>query len=180
MCKKKRSLPQGIKGKPTRVTLPKHIRQRTNARRKQQQGGGQIDLPIPRSVAKDAQLGIEMMNSGFKGGTQTGWDRAEQLATNNKVDLETLATMRAWYARHGPDAVNGGTSYPGYCKWLSAGCPMENVSKSKFRGAVAWLIWGGDAAYKWLKTQRIRKLLAKHFPNRKQASVKNNLNNNCK
>jgi len=53
--------------------------------------------------------------------------------------------MRSWFARHGPDAKNGGTSYSGYCKWIDDGMPM-NKGLSKYKGAVSWLNWGGDAA----------------------------------
>ena len=88
--------------------------------------------------------------------------------------------MRTWFARHGPDASNRGTSYPGYLKWLCARCP-KNKDKSKYRGAVSWLIWGGDAAYKWLKKPEIRNKLLREFPNRKE-SVENitlEINNKC-
>ena len=32
-----------------------------------------------KKVKDDALLGIKLLDNGFKGGTQTGWDRAEQL-----------------------------------------------------------------------------------------------------
>ena len=35
--------------------------------------------------------------------------------------------MRTWFARHGPDASNGGTSYPGYCKWVNDGKPIVHL-----------------------------------------------------
>jgi hypothetical protein len=98
------------------------------------------------------------MRRGFKGGTRTGWDRAEQLAYDEYIDGESLADMRTWFARHGPDAKNGGTSYPGFCKWLEDGMPMDR-GFSKYRGAVSWLIWGGDAAYEWIKSSNIKKKL---------------------
>ena len=72
--------------------------------------------------------------------------------------------MRAWFARHGPDAKNGGTSYRGYRLFLE--------TQRLGRGAVAWECWGGDAAYLWLKTQRVRRLLADAFPTHKHAMAR--------
>ena len=90
--------------------------------------------------------------------------------------------MRTWFARHGPDARNGGTSYPGYCNWVEDNKPMKpgrGISKNGYRGAVAWLIWDGDAAYKWLKTKKIRSLLEREFPKRKRSPKGNNLYTGC-
>ena len=115
-----------------------------------------------------------MLKNGFAGGTKTGWDRAKQLANDTKIDVSSLADMRTWFARHGPDARNGGTSYPGYCKWLQDGQPTNNPSRN-YRGAVSWLIWGGDAAYEWLKTKEIRNLIENEYPQRKKSITKNNL-----
>ena len=131
----------------------------------------------PASVRREAKLGLRLHEAGFKGGTATGWNRARQLANSERIPIATLATMRAWYARHGPDAANGGTSYPGYLKWLNDGKPMKPTGSNHddYRGAVAWLIWGGDAAYKWLKTTEIRRALLKEYPKRKVASPTNNL-----
>lgn len=130
-------------------------------------------MQIPAAVRNDAKEGLELMELGYRGGTETGWNRAQQLAYAQTIPVEDLAVMRAWFARHGPDAKNGGTSYPGYCDWVQLGKPLDEPNKHK--GAVAWLIWGGDAAYVWLKTPRIRKVLATRYPKRKQASKDINL-----
>lgn len=159
MCSKKRSLKQGIDGKPTRIML----------------NGGNMSVPIPENVAKDAILGLKLMENGYEGGTQTGWNRAKQLAFDKNIDPRSLADMRTWFARHGPDAKNGGTSYPGYCKWLKDGKPMNSNNKNNYRGAVSWLIWGGDSAYNWLKSNEIRKIIENKFPKRKKSSLKYNL-----
>jgi len=131
----------------------------------------------PAAVRRNAKLGLKLHKSGFKGGTQTGWNRARQLAEKESISLSTLATMRAWFARHGPDAANNGTSYPGYRKWIEDGSPTvpDNSNRDAYRGAVSWLIWGGDAAYKWLKSDKVRTALQQTYPNRKSASPRNNL-----
>lgn len=144
-------------------------------------------LPIPENVAKEARVGIKLLNAGFAGGTPTGWHRARQLANEKTISVADLAVMRAWFARHGPDAQHAknespcsasrtGTSYGGYLKWLQDGAPISNASgKSKYRGAVAWLIWGGDAAYTWLKTNQVRAALESAYPKRASASRCNRL-----
>jgi hypothetical protein len=163
MCKVKRSKKQGINGKPTRVLLSENISK-----------AGSNNIKIPINVEKEAKLGLELLKNGFAGGTQTGWDRAEQLANGKMIDVNSLADMRTWFARHGPDAKNGGTSYPGYCQWVQDGKPMNNPSRD-YRGAVSWLIWGGDAAYEWLKTKEIRDIIENEYPKRKKSITKSNL-----
>jgi len=109
---------------------------------------------VPKSVKIEAQLGLKLHNLGFKGGTSTGWGRARQLINCEYVGISTIKTMKAWFARHGPSAKNGGTSYPGYKKWVKNGKPMNfsKDNKNDYRGAVSWLIWGGDPALKWVET----------------------------
>ena len=169
MCKHKRSLEQGIDGKPTRIYLSKKTKDRVKSTR---QKGGNTEISIPIDVKNAAAIGNKLIDKGFSGGTQTGWDRGLQLESDAIISLKDLADMRTWFARHGPDARNGGTSYPGYCKWLANGRPTQG-DKNKYRGAVSWLIWGGNPAYKWLKTPEISNLLIDTFPNRKKASPKN-------
>jgi hypothetical protein len=141
-----------------------------------QKGGLRTDrgLKIPNDVKVAAQLGLKLIKGGYLGGTQTGWNRGKQLSSDGVIDVGSLADMRTWFARHGPDAMNGGTSYPGYCQWLLDGSPVKGDS-NRYRGAVSWLIWGGDPAYKWLKSKAVRQLIEKEFPNRKKSSTENNL-----
>jgi hypothetical protein len=130
-------------------------------------------MQIPEEVRQEAKNGLKLIRMGFQGGTPTGWNRAKQLS-GKTIDPESLSVMRAWFARHGPDAANGGTSYTGYISWHKLGRPTD-VPKGSLRGAVAWLIWGGDPAYKWLKSSQIRRILKSSFPQKKEASLENNL-----
>ena len=52
---------------------------------------------------------------------------------------------------------------------------MNPRQKTQYRGAVSWLLWGGDAAYKWLKTTRVRKALLATYPRRMKADTVNRL-----
>lgn len=129
------------------------------------------NISIPEDVRAAAKLGLQLVSNGFAGGTETGWGRARQLQ-GSTIDLYSLAEMRAWFARHGPDASNGGTSYPGYLKWVSAGSPThpsDSKEARSYRGAVAWLIWGGDAAYNWIHSDTIRTQLEIAFPDSKSS-----------
>tara|TARA_B110000483_G_C18198566_1_gene544179 strand:+ start:1698 stop:2909 length:1212 start_codon:yes stop_codon:yes gene_type:complete len=180
MCDKKRSLPQGVNGKPTRVVLPDNVYTRIKRERQMGTATNQTNMesiPIPPAVKEEAMMGLRMIGLGFSGGTQTGWDRAKQLAYNDTIDIKSLADMRTWFARHGPDATKG-ASYPGYCEWVKNGKLLDKGYKQN-RGAVSWLIWGGDAAYKWLKDNEIRHALETNFPKRKISPKKIKLNPNC-
>lgn len=130
---------------------------------------------VPADVKREARQGLIMLKNGYEGGMPTGWHRARQLATKSEVDVETLKTMRNWFARHGPYAKNGGTSFPGYQRWKKDGAPLALSAKHKkdeYRGAVAYLIWGGQAAYKWLDSAQVQKLLEADTPKHGKWSLK--------
>lgn len=158
MCRAKRS-----QGQPSRVTVSEQL-------------GGSGAIVIPEDVRSAAKLGLQLVSNGFLGGTETGWKRAEQLQ-GGTIDIDSLADMRTWFARHGPDAINGGTSYPGYLKWVEDGRPTVagGADRRAYRGAVAWLIWGGDDAYLWIKSGPIRAQLERTYPDRKSSVPENNL-----
>ena len=168
MCRRKRARAQGVNGNPTRVYVAKMRAEKRKAAANQK-GTGLREHRVPLAVRKAAQLSLRLRKAGFQGGRETGWRRARQLATKKTVPIDTLATMRAWFARHGPDARNGGTSYPGYRRWVAAGRPMSAAHRNAHRGAMAWLLWGGDPSYRWLKSARIKGALQRAFPKRKGA-----------
>ena len=103
-------------------------------------------MEVPHEVVAAAKEGLRLKESGYAGGTKTGVKRAKQLVSG-RISEETARVMRAWFARHGPQAKHGGTSYPGYVAWIRAGRPDQ---PSNHRGAVAWLLWGGNPAQAWL------------------------------
>ena len=129
---------------------------------------------IPDSVKREAKLGLDLRHAGYQGGTPTGWGRARQLIVQPSLDIQTLRTMRAWFARHGPGAANGGTSYRGYQRWINDGRPMSGQGSNKYRGAVAWLIWGGTSAYNWIRSAPIQSALNQYFPvkSQRRSSIK--------
>lgn len=100
-------------------------------------------LRVTPAMKRAAALALALRRAGFEGGTATGWRRARQLVRSAHLDSHTVRVMRAWFARHRH------TSYPGYRKWVRAGRPTRPASPAErraYRGAVAWLLWGGSDA----------------------------------
>jgi hypothetical protein len=114
---------------------------------------------VPEGVRAAARLAFELRDvHGFRGATETGWKRAEQLAQERTVPLEDLRFIRNWYARH----VH--TSYPGYAKWVEEGMPRTGEGKlRRERAVMAWLTWGGDAGKRWVDQPRVAKVLGAAF-----------------
>lgn len=115
-----------------------------------------VMIPVPENVKKTALYSFKLKRLGFKGGVETGWKRAKQLATHESISIEDLKYMRAWFARH---II---TSYPTYKKWKDAGRPKDSSWHNK-HGIIAWLIWSADAGFKWVNSQKNINLLNKHF-----------------
>ena len=118
-----------------------------------------IMVPVPDAVKKWAKKAFEMKKAGFKGATETGWKRAKQLATKDKIPIEDLRYMRNWYARH---IV---TSYPGFKEWTDARRPMNESKWHNKRSIVAWVTWGADPGLTWVnsKTPLLNKVFNKNY-----------------
>lgn len=126
-----------------------------------------VMIKVPESVKRVAVYSYKMAQLGFKGGVETGWKRARQLSTKEYIPIQDLKFMRAWFARH---II---TSYPTYKKWVDAGRPKDSSWHNR-RGIIAWLIWGGDPAFKWVNSKRNIKLLNEHYPGKNYQSMKLN------
>lgn len=113
-------------------------------------------IQVPVSVANAAKRALRLKAEGYAGGTATGFARARQLAKQGKIAISDIRTMQAWFARHGPGAKNGGTSYPGFLKFMKTPAKTRAIQKSQFRGAIAWLLWGGTPAYRWVNSKRMK------------------------
>lgn len=115
-----------------------------------------IMVKVPENVKKTALYAFKLKKLGFRGGHETGWKRAKQLATKSSIPIEDVKYMRAWFARHIY------ASYPTYKKWKKAGRPKDSQWHNK-HGVISWLIWSGDAAFKWVNSKKIINLLNKHY-----------------
>lgn len=89
----------------------------------------------PASVAKAAAHGLELHKKFHKGGTKVGWARARQLRDQKPITIKEINKINSYFARHAVDksAKDFGND--------------EDPSK----GYIAWLLWGGDAGYEWVK-----------------------------
>lgn len=95
----------------------------------------------PSSVSKAAKRGLELrsqMPASRRGGTAVGIARARDLAARKNISPKTLKRMKSFFARHRVDKKGKGF-YKG-----SEGYPSK--------GLQAWLLWGGDAGDKWIKS----------------------------
>lgn len=108
-------------------------------------------MRVPSNVKQEAIIGLAMHRAGFNGGTDTGFERGRQLASG-WIAHEHLPVMKAWFARHHI------TSRPGYLKWIEDGRPTTLVrgTKNKYRGAVAYLLWGGSSAEAWVNSMEFK------------------------
>jgi hypothetical protein len=96
---------------------------------------------VPASVAGNAKKAIrwrEEHGSAVQGGTETGWRRARQLATEASVSGDDIIDISAWFARH-----------------LEYDDPPEDADEPwRDAGRVAGLLWGGASADRWATRAR--------------------------
>lgn len=95
----------------------------------------------PEAARKAAQQAIEWKEKygdQVKAGTAVGWKRAHQLANRQKISLDTIKRMKAFFDRHQAH------------KDLS---PEFKDEPWRDHGYVAWLLWGGDAAREWAEAK---------------------------
>ena len=90
-----------------------------------------LDLPMSKRAAYKEENGKRKPGTGMR--------TARRLASG-EVDLEQLKLMDAWFARH--SLAEG-----------SAEARQDKTSKA----AIAWALWGGTPARRWVK-RSIRKL----------------------
>jgi hypothetical protein len=87
--------------------------------------------PIPDRVKKNAQRGLDLRKKFGRGGTDVGENTARTLAAGGTIGIEKVRHINRYFPRHAGDNLNDKTS----------------------NGWIAWLLWGGDAAWSW--TNRI-------------------------
>lgn len=115
-----------------------------------------MEIKIIKSVKKEAEKAFMLRDLGFGGGTTTGWNRAKQLSTKELLSIKDLQTMYAWFARHMY------ASKPSYELWKKNGKPKTKEWHNK-NGIISWLIWGGDAGFRWINSDKILKILSNYF-----------------
>ena len=99
--------------------------------------GGHTPPQGVQEAAQRAQRWIEDGKAG-KNFTDTGRERARQLAAGESLDDAQAKKMRAYFARHDVDKDAAGFKHG------TDGFPSP--------GRVAWDAWGGDPGERWVNT----------------------------
>ena len=89
----------------------------------------------PKGVATQAKRGLDLRDKHDRGGTEVGLRRAHQLADQKPVSDKDIKDIYSYFARHTVDKDGKG--------WGSRTDPSA--------GYIAWLLWGGDPAERWIK-----------------------------
>lgn len=84
---------------------------------------------IPDRVKKNAQRGLELRKKFGRGGTDVGENTARTLAAGGSIGIEKVRHINRYFPRHAGD----------------------NLSDKTSNGWIAWLLWGGDAAWSWTR-----------------------------
>lgn len=87
----------------------------------------------PLQLAKNAAQGLVLRKKFGRGGTMIGVARARDLKNRRPISAQTIKRMYSYFARHLVD---------------KQGRNFFNQEKPS-NGAIAWLLWGGDAGARW-------------------------------
>lgn len=100
-----------------------------------------IDTIPPRRASDNAQRALEIRSKlpaskkamkDENGNDTTGVRTARKLISRRSLSIDTIRTMRAWFARHDT--------------------PDERANRKKDKTSKAWqswMAWGGDAGQRW-------------------------------
>lgn len=102
-----------------------------------------IDLTIPESVQKMAQIGIEQRIEHGRGGTSVGLSAARELASGGVASPDLVRKVARYFMMHEPNFNVGETD------------PVQEDSLSNDR--IALNLWGGMPGWVWART-KVRQL----------------------
>ena len=92
----------------------------------------------PEEVRKEAKRGLELHDKFKRGGTSVGIARARDLSGGKSISPETIKRMYSYFKRHEVDKKGK--------NWANTSNPSA--------GYIAWLLWGGDAGFRWCTSIR--------------------------
>lgn len=101
-----------------------------------------------KKIAEEAKKGLNWRAMYERGGTSVGIARATQLSSRQELFLQDLKSMYAYFSRHKVDKKASSWDAPS-------------------NGHIAWLLWGGDSAYKWVGELRQKLIKQKKWFNNK-------------
>lgn len=97
-------------------------------------------VSVPKSVQQAAKKGLELRKKWRRGGIGPGQTTAKYLASG-KFPKERIKKMFSYLSRHEVDKKS---------KAWKDGMPDGGPSAGK----IAWLLWGGDPGFRWIKSKR--------------------------
>ncbi len=92
----------------------------------------------PPEVRTEAREGLRLRKIFNRGGTSVGLARGRQLASGKPISADIVKRMYSYFARHAVD---------------KNGKNFDNPVKPS-NGKIAWLLWGGDSAARWVYSLR--------------------------
>lgn len=95
----------------------------------------------PAAVAAEAARGLALRERHQRGGTRVGVTRANQLAARESVSAETLVRMLAFFER-----------FKGEVGKVNANGRAWGDEANPSNAWIAWLLWGGNAAWRWARS----------------------------
>ncbi len=127
---------------------------------------------IPDEVFLNIKMAELMMSIGAERYVR---GELEDFTIANPPSSEMLYLWKSWMDIHGPDHIftdtsNSNVFYPNtikkprnyyykYRKWVESGGESDPP-----KGAIEWLLKGGDDAYLWLKTKWVRNKIVEKYP----------------
>jgi hypothetical protein len=110
-----------------------------------------INLTIPSSVQKAAQVGLRQRAEFGRGGTSVGLASARRLARGGTVSPEFVRKVARYFPRHEVDLRAEGAD------------PGEDGYPSN--GRIAWNLWGGTPGWRWAasKVEQLNNCTSKSF-----------------
>lgn len=102
-----------------------------------------IDLKIPESVQRMAEVGLRQRKEHGRGGTSVGLGSARRLAAGGTASPEFVRKVARYFPRHAVDLKAKGAN------------PGEDGYPSN--GRIAWNLWGGTAGWTWARA-KVRQL----------------------
>jgi hypothetical protein len=104
---------------------------------------GDIDLSIPESVQRMAEVGLKQRREHGRGGTSVGLGSARRLAAGGNASPEFVRKVARYFPRHAVDLRATGAD------------PGEDGYPSN--GRIAWNLWGGTPGWVWARS-KVRQL----------------------
>jgi hypothetical protein len=88
-----------------------------------------IHYLVPPAVKRSARRGLDLRAQYGRGGTAIGIKTARALVRRDSLPIDLVVKISQYFPRHAGDDLQRAT-------------PPSN-------GHVAWLLWGGDHAWRW-------------------------------